>query len=177
MRRVVSAVAIAAGLSLATAGLGRPGIVTAYAGTDACDAKAKAAKLNFAFKDVDGKSVSLEAFRGKVLLLDFWATWCVPCKAEIPGFVDLQNRYGDAGFQVIGLSVDDPVEKLRPSMAALKINYPVLRVRSSDKILDAFGHVEALPVNVLIGRDGNICRTHKAVTAMDALESAIKTLL
>ena len=73
----------------------------------ACAANGKPAKLNFTFKDVDGRKVSLSAFKGKVIILDFWATWCVPCKAEIPGFIELQKKYGDRGLQIVGLSVDE----------------------------------------------------------------------
>src|SRR5690606_41453693 len=61
-----------------------------------------------------GRSVKLADFKGKVILLDFWATWCPPCKAEIPGFVELQEQYGEQGLQVVGVSVDDPPEKLKP---------------------------------------------------------------
>src|SRR4051812_1611677 len=67
----------------------------------------KPANLKFSFKNIDGRKSSLSDFKGKVIILDFWATWCVPCKAEIPGFIDLQKKYGDRGLQVIGLSVDD----------------------------------------------------------------------
>src|SRR5215475_11958604 len=73
----------------------------------ACDAKGTPAKLNFAFKDINNRKVSLSDFKGKVIILDFWATWCVPCKAEIPGFINLQKEYGERGLQIIGLSVDD----------------------------------------------------------------------
>ena len=69
---------------------------------DACDANAKKANLDFTVNDMNGKSVALSSFKGKVIVLDFWATWCPPCKAEIPGFVELQEAYGSKGLQVVG---------------------------------------------------------------------------
>src|SRR5690606_20246662 len=86
----------------------------AEASDGACPANAKKADLNFTVKDLEGRSVKLADFKGKVILLDFWATWCPPCKAEIPGFVELQEQYGEQGLQVVGVSVDDPPEKLKP---------------------------------------------------------------
>src|SRR3954467_12431258 len=81
------------------------------AGGGACPANAKPANLNFTLKDMNGKDVKLSSFKGKVILLDFWATWCEPCKLEIPWFTEFQTRYAARGFQAIGVSVDDTVEK------------------------------------------------------------------
>jgi thiol-disulfide isomerase/thioredoxin len=87
---------------------------SAHASGGVCPANAKPAKLNFTLKDFTGKTVKLSDYKGKVILLDFWATWCPPCKAEIPGFVELQEAYRDKGLQVVGVSVDDTPDKLKP---------------------------------------------------------------
>ena len=84
------------------------------------------ANLNFVLKDADGKDFHLASQKGKVILLDFWATWCPPCKVEIPWFVEFQQKYGPQGLAVIGVSVDDPASKLKPFAQQYKINYPLL---------------------------------------------------
>src|SRR5262245_15272423 len=78
----------------------------------ACPVNAKPANLGFTLKDLANRPVRLSQFKGKVILLDFWATWCVPCKAEIPWFEEFQNKYRKDGLQVIGVSVDDKLDKL-----------------------------------------------------------------
>ncbi len=75
--------------------------------TLACPADAKPAKMDFTMKDVEGRDVSLDSFKGKVVILDFWATWCGPCKVEIPHFIEFQEKYGPKGLQIVGVSVDD----------------------------------------------------------------------
>src|SRR5262245_41943398 len=77
-------------------------------------------------KDVDGKSVKLSDFKGKVVILDFWATWCLPCRMEIPGFVDLQKKYADQGLVVIGVSLDDGHEVVKSFMNRQGVNYSVV---------------------------------------------------
>jgi cytochrome c biogenesis protein CcmG/thiol:disulfide interchange protein DsbE len=148
----------------------------AGAAAEACEAKPKEAKLNFTLKDMDGKATSLASLKGKVIVLDFWATWCVPCKTEIPGFMDLQDRYRESGLQVVGVSVDDPLETLKPYAAEMKINYLVLQGRGRDDLLKAFG-VAAVPTTVVIGRDGKICRKYSGGTAVEAFETVIKPLM
>jgi thiol-disulfide isomerase/thioredoxin len=147
------------------------------AGAGVCDPKPKAAKLNFSFKDVNGNKVALSDFKGKVIILDFWATWCVPCKAEIPGFIGLQTKYGAKGLQILGLSVDDPVSKLKPYVAEMKMNYPVLQGLDHDDVLDAFAPIASIPTSVVIGRDGTICTKHTGIVPMDVFENEIKSLL
>ena len=111
-------------------------------------------------KDMNGKDVKLSDYKGKVILLDFWATWCGPCKFEIPGFVQLQEKYGKHGLQVIGVSVDDTVKQLQPYVAEYKMNYPVLQGLGHDDVQEAYGPMWGIPISVVISRDGMICAKH-----------------
>jgi peroxiredoxin len=142
-----------------------------------CPSGAKLANLDFTLKDLHGNDVRLAAYRGKVILLDFWATWCGPCKVEIPWFVDFQTRYGKEGLQVLGISVDDTIEKLRPYAAQFKMNYPVLQGLGRDEVLNAFGPIIGLPTTFVISRDGRICKTHTGLSSKDSFETRIRALL
>ena len=149
-------------------------VAAAAAGT--CAKDAKRAPLNYTIKDMNGVDVKLSSFKGKVILLNFWATWCGPCKAEIPHLVELQKQYAD-DLVVLGMSVDDPVEKLSPFAAKYKINYPVLVGLGREDVQDAFGPLYGIPVTVFISRDGKICRRHDGIRAKAQLEETIKALL
>src|SRR6478672_10019416 len=97
------------------------------AGAASCPANAKPANLNFTLKDLNNKDVKLSAFKGKVILLDFWATWCGPCKIEIPWFIEFQRKYKDQGFTVLGVSMDEGGwSEVRPFLDQMKMNYPIL---------------------------------------------------
>ena len=142
-----------------------------------CPADAKAANLNFAMKDVAGHDVALSSYQGKVILLDFWATWCGPCKVEIPHFIEFQEKYGERGLQIVGISVDDTADKLEPYVREMKMNYPVLQGLGHDDVQDAYGPMFGIPVSVLISRDGKVCATHTGLTGKDVFEREIKSLL
>jgi peroxiredoxin len=142
-----------------------------------CDAGAKPANLNFTLKDMHGQDVVLSRFKGKVLLLDFWATWCEPCKVEIPAFVDFQQKYGKDGLQMVGISIDDTPAQLEPYVKDMKMNYPVLVGKDRDDVQDAFGPLVGIPVTVVISRDGKVCASHAGLTGRDAFEQEIKALL
>jgi peroxiredoxin len=142
-----------------------------------CDSKGKVANLNFTLKDMNGKDVVLSAYKGHVVLLDFWATWCGPCKIEIPGFVDLYTRYGPQGFVVLGVSIDDPIAKLKPFATQFKMNYPVLVGRGRDDLQDAFGPLLGYPTSFLISRDGKICTQHTGLAPKEQFEREIQTLM
>ena len=142
-----------------------------------CPADAKQANLDFTVTDMDGRKVRLADYKGKVILLDFWATWCPPCKAEIPGFVELQDAYRDDGLQVIGVSVDDTVDKLKPFATEFKMNYPVLVGLDRDDLQDAYGPMWGIPTTFLIARDGRICRKNSGLVGKAKYEFDIKQLL
>jgi peroxiredoxin len=142
-----------------------------------CNPNGKVANLNFTLKDMDGRDVTLSAFKGQVILLDFWATWCGPCKVEIPGFVELYRTYRPQGFVVLGVSVDDPVSKLKPFAARLKMNYPILIGDGRDDVKDAFGPLIGFPTSLLIGRDGRVCTSHTGLKLKEQFEREIKSLL
>jgi thiol-disulfide isomerase/thioredoxin len=144
---------------------------------DVCPANAKAAKLNFTLKDVNNANIKLADYRGKVVLLDFWATWCGPCKVEIPWFIEFQEKYGKDGLQVVGVSVDDTLAKLKPYVSDMKMTYPVLQGLGHDNVLDAYSPMPALPTTVLISRDGKICAKHVGMASKETFENAIKSLL
>ncbi len=143
----------------------------------ACPANAKTAKLNFTLKDMSGKDVNLASYKGKVILLDFWATWCEPCKLEIPWFSEFQTKYGARGFQAVGVSVDDTVEKLRPYVAKYKMNYPVLQGLNHDDIQNTYGPLWGIPVTAIISRDGRICAKHTGISSKQNFEKEIEALL
>jgi peroxiredoxin len=144
---------------------------------EGCTTKTVPAKLNFTLKDSDDKKIKLADFKGKVIVLNFWATWCVPCKTEIPEFVQLQTQFEAEGVQFIGVSVDDPVAKLRPYIAEHSMNYPVLQGKSNEGVLDAYGPLSAVPTTYLIKRDGNVCKRHSGAVTKDVLERELKFLV
>ena len=97
-------------------------------------------RTNFTLKDINDRDVSLADYKGKVVLLDFWATWCGPCKVEIPGLHrDAERTTVQQGFQVVGISIDDRADQLKPVRAEMKMNYPVLQGLGRDDVIEAFG--------------------------------------
>lgn len=172
VRRCTSLAIIAALLAVTS------GQLTLHAADGAaCDPKAKVADLSFTIKDLNGKDVSLSAYKGKVILLDFWATWCGPCKIEIPGFIELYNKYRSKGLEVLGFAVDEPASTLKPYVTQMKMNYPVLVGEGREDVLEAFGEIIGLPTAFIIGRDGKICKTHTGFTRKETFEQEIKALL
>ena len=149
---------------------------TPAAAGPSCAAKA-AANLNFTLKDVNGADVKLADYKGKVVLLNFWATWCGPCKLEIPEFVEAYERYRDKGFVILGvLSEDDPTpQDLRTFMTDFRMNYPVFR--EHQQLAEANGELWALPTSFIIDRRGAICTKHMGAMTREMLEREIEGLL
>ena len=129
----------------------------------------------FQLKDLDGKALSLDNSKGKVVLLNFWATWCGPCREEIPGLVALQDRYKDR-LQIIGLVVDDDDEKEIRSVAdAEKINYPI--ALADGKTRFEYGGIAALPTVFLINADGRVVQKHVGLYNPALYETEVRALL
>ena len=135
------------------------------------------ATLPLARNDMAGKAVDLKQLQGRVLVVNFWATWCEPCKMEIPWFAEFQTKYGPRGFQAIGVSVDDTVEKLKPYVAKYKMNYPVLIGLNHDDIQNAYGPLWGIPVTAIVSRDGRICVKHSGISSKQNFEKEIQALL
>ena len=142
----------------------------------ACMADAKPANLDFTMKDLAGKPVSLSSYKGKVILLNFWATWCGPCKAEIPGFVELQERYKN-DLIVVGYSVDDEAPKAKAFADEYKINYPILLGEGREDVQDAYGPIWGIPASFIISKDGKVCKKHLGIAPKAVFEREIKALL
>ncbi|HWQ54860.1 MAG TPA: TlpA disulfide reductase family protein [Bryobacteraceae bacterium] len=131
---------------------------------------------DFSLKDGDGRTVRLSDYRGKVVLLNFWATWCGPCKIEVPWFIDFERRNKDRGFSVIGVSMDDDGwEAVKPFVNRLGVNYRI--VLGDDRVSEAYGGVEALPTTFLIDREGNIAAVHVGLAGKNDFEDGIEKLL
>jgi thiol-disulfide isomerase/thioredoxin len=137
--------------------------------------KASAAP-DFTLESLDGKSVRLSDLRGKAVLLNFWATWCGPCKIETPWLVELQNQYGSQGLQVIGVAMDDSgKEDIAKFAKDMGVNYPVLL--GKEAVGDAYGGVPALPESFFIGRDGKIVDKIIGLKGKAEIEDSIKKAL
>jgi cytochrome c biogenesis protein CcmG/thiol:disulfide interchange protein DsbE len=125
--------------------------------------------------DLDNKRLDLKAYRGKVVLLNFWATWCVPCQVEMPSFVAWQRKYGPRGLQVIGISMDDDPALVREASDKLKLNYPV--AMGDVKLGDLYGGVLGLPMTFLIDRHGEIQAMYQGETDLTKIETHLQAVL
>jgi peroxiredoxin len=131
---------------------------------------------DFSLKDASGGDIRLLDYKGKVVLLNFWATWCPPCKAEIPWFEEFQRTYGAQGLVVVGISMDeDGWKAVRPYMEASKMNYQV--AIGNDALAQKYGGVESLPETLLIDRDGSIAGRHVGIVEKSVYESEIVRIL
>jgi cytochrome c biogenesis protein CcmG/thiol:disulfide interchange protein DsbE len=140
------------------------------------DNKGRKAAPNFTLKDADGRNVSLSDYKGKVVLLNFWATWCGPCKIEIPWFIEFEQKYKDRGFAVLGVSMDEEGwEAVRPYLQKTRINYRV--VIGTDTVAQSYGGVESLPTTFVIDKDGRINSTHIGLVSKSDYENEIVQLL
>jgi len=127
-------------------------------------------------KDVNGKELSLEAYKGKVVLLNFWATWCAPCQAEIPWFVEFERTYASRGLAVIGVSMDeDGWKSVLPWIDARKVNYRISV--GDDALAKEYGGVDALPETLLIDRAGRIAARHVGVISKSEYENEVRQIL
>ena len=125
--------------------------------------------------DLNGSAIHTADYKNKVVLVNFWAAWCVPCAEEVPHFIALQKKYQGQGLQVIGFSVDDDAQELQSFYRKYQVNYSL--VPSDIKIADAFGGVLGLPTTFVIGRDSCIHVKHTGVTNFSVLEQEVVALL
>ena len=171
--RYLMAACVAAAVALSGCNSSRP--VTAAASPAKAEKERKPAP-EFELKDADGKTVRLSDYKGKVILLDFWATWCGPCKIEIPWFIQFERQYKDKGFAVIGVAMDEEGwTVVKPFISELAINYRILQ--GNDSTAQLYGGVDALPTTFLIDRDGKIVATHVGLAGKDDFEDGIKKLM
>ena len=129
----------------------------------------------FSLTDLSGARLSLADYKGKVVLLDFWATWCGPCREEIPSFVEMQQKYASQGFSVIGVAMQDSPESVDKFYKQFHLNYPVAMGNST--VGSLYGGVFGLPTSFVIGRDGRIYAEHTGTTSPAVFESEIRQLL
>jgi thiol-disulfide isomerase/thioredoxin len=138
-----------------------------------------------ALKDLNGKDVTLQQYKGEVVLVNFWATWCAPCKVEIPWMIEFQQKYGPRGFTILGVSMDEDGKKaIEPFLAKERfdvngqqeaMSYPILL--GNDAIADKFGGILGLPTSMLFSRDGKKIRTIVGLVNHDDIAKAIEGLL
>lgn len=129
---------------------------------------------DFALKNLEGKTVKLSDFKNKIVIVDFWATWCGPCRKGIPDLVSLQKQYGK-DVVVLGITVDDDLAEVPPFAKKYNINYPILYADS--KVIKDFGGIEAIPTSFIIDKKGNIVDKHVGLVAKSVYEKKIKELM
>lgn len=130
---------------------------------------------DWTLKDINGKDVNLSDFRGKVVILDFWATWCPPCRREIPGFIELQQQYEKSGLVVVGISFDKAVGTVKSFAQKLEINYPL--VMGKMELAKAYGGITSIPTTFILDRTGKIVKSFVGFHAKSEFEKEIKPLL
>jgi peroxiredoxin len=140
------------------------------------DPAAEKAHLGFVLKDMAGEDVRLSDFKGRPLLVNFWATWCGPCKVEIPIFNDLAEKYRSRNFAVLGISIDDSPEELKEFTGRYKVGYPLLVGSGQDALLEAYDAGVVVPVSWLIRCDGTVAVKKKGTASREWFETQVKAL-
>ena len=135
------------------------------------------APLAYVLEDMNGNTVNLADYRGRPLIVNFWATWCGPCKHEIPAFVELVEKYKDQGFTVLGISVDDAPEDLRSFAEEHGMNYPVLVGLGHDDLQEQYGAHIVVPVSWFVRPDGTVYLKWLGTNSPDWFETQVKALL
>jgi thiol-disulfide isomerase/thioredoxin len=133
-------------------------------------------KLDYTLKDMSGKDVRLADYVGKPLIINFWATWCGPCKEEIPSLVALSEQYKEQGLTVLGVSIDDSPDDLKKFAAEYKMTYPILVGQGHDDMLEEFEATYAVPVSWFIKADGKVSIKHEGAASRDWFDQQIKAL-
>ncbi|HEY1756886.1 MAG TPA: TlpA disulfide reductase family protein [Bryobacteraceae bacterium] len=140
------------------------------------DEKDRKKAPEFVLKDASGQDVKLSDYHGKVVLLNFWATWCGPCEVEIPWFIDFQREYKDRDFAVLGVSLDeDGWKSVRPFVANEKVNYRVMV--TTEQVDQLYGGVDSLPTTFIIDREGRVASSHVGLASKNTYRKEILTLL
>jgi peroxiredoxin len=131
---------------------------------------------NFKLKTHDGKVIELAKLKGKVVVVNFWATWCGPCRKEIPGFMEVYKQYKDKGLEIVGVSLDqEGWDVVKPYIERAKMNYPV--VVGDGNLATAYGGIDAIPATFIIDKKGNLARKHVGYMPREDFENLIKGLL
>ncbi len=176
------------GLSLVLAAAGLPGCNSMKSGKAAASDASKSAPVNepnVTFKDLEGKDVTLDSFKGKLVLVNFWATWCEPCKIEIPWMIGFQEKYGSRGFTVLGVAMDDEgksvvepfvhKEQFDVDGKKMAMNYPI--VLGNDDIANKFGGLIGFPTTWVISRDGKVVKRVIGIVSEGEMDKEIQSLL
>jgi cytochrome c biogenesis protein CcmG/thiol:disulfide interchange protein DsbE len=151
-------------------------LVSLAFGACSCSRPPRKVAPNFALNDSDGRTVQLADYRGKVVLLNFWATWCDPCRIEIPWFTEFERKHKDRGFAVVGISMDEEGwDAVKPFISEYRINYRVLM--GNNEVAQLYDGVEALPTTFLIDREGKIAAIHEGLVSKSRYERDLNQLL
>jgi thiol-disulfide isomerase/thioredoxin len=129
----------------------------------------------FVRNDLDGRPIDLAALRGRVVLLNFWATWCAPCQIEMPRFAEWQTKYKAEGLEIVGVSMDDEAPPVQALLRKVKVNYPILM--GDEELGLQYGGVLGLPVTWLIDRKGIVRAQYKGEADLNAMEAEVRKLL
>ncbi len=152
-------------------------VCVALAGCDQPKQRTDIADLGFIVKDMNGQEVKLSDYRGRPLIVNFWFVNCPPCRQEVPAFVDLVKKYGDRGFTVLGLSVQDSPEVMQAFAAEFKVNYPLFEAQGRDDIAEAYRATFAYPVSWFVRRDGTVFLKHLGTGTPEWFEKQVLAIL
>jgi peroxiredoxin len=151
-------------------------LIALIAALTAVAADAGTAAPDFALRSLEGRTVRLSDYRGKVVLVNFWATWCGGCRVEMPWLVELERQYRPQGLEIVGVSMDDANDEVVAKFAKAKnVNYTI--VRGNDAVAKAYGEVQMMPQTFLVDRDGNAAGHFTGVPDRGEFENAIRKLL